>query len=146
MISRVSRQFPDTSADALSRHASNHLPAGIRQFSETNTLSPGDLIGRAVAVADDARTIRTDARTSGDSSLSLKAGDAEIRALGFILSRFGITDLDAVAAVEQGELLARAVGVVARRNPELATLLASEIQSRGDPAMAHALLALSKNN
>ncbi|WP_350352497.1 hypothetical protein ABS642_05150 [Microbacterium sp. A8/3-1] len=85
--------------------------------------------------AQRARETALDALESGNPTVVLRAGDAEVRALS-MLSALGETSEDEIQFRVAAKDLAAAVIRVARRDPATAEVIAAELDSMYRPAIA----------
>ncbi|TFC83720.1 hypothetical protein E3T23_01805 [Cryobacterium cheniae] len=128
------------SVDSIYRHIRSHLAQDVRAaLRGSQGLSTSDMIQRLADVANDALHARRAALEAGHTQNSLRAGDAELRALTVLLGRFGIDDLELIDQLKAGETLARAVGQATTRNPAIGTEVATRLRLLGDSQTADAL-------
>lgn len=141
-ISRISRQLWAPGRDSIRHHIrSYHLPAAIQGEVERVTgLDTTTLLARVGDIATRARTSAQEAEEAGDRAGVLKAGDAELRALG-ILSASGVhseADMELNAAFRD---IARAVYLTARRGERDAVeTIAAELYEAGRAEIAEDIL------
>lgn len=130
-VSQLSQQF-GVSRDALYRHLKWHLrPTVQRAVVTVPDARPLALVERLADIANDARAARRNAYASGNAGLGARLGDAETRALDSLADRFRI-DHGSVAADRAREAqVARAVDRALKHSPELAALVANELEAEG---------------
>jgi len=145
-VSVVSRRF-SLSPAGVYRHLSAHLSPVLRAVLRgTEGVSTGTLLQRIADVADSARQARISALENGATTTALRAGDAEIRAITVLSERFDLSDVDVIDQILEGELLARAVGNIARNNPTIAHSMIAELRASGADTLADALYTISQNS
>jgi hypothetical protein len=114
-------------------------------FRASQKLNTRDLIARVADIANDAQSTRRAAIAVGEDSVALKAGDAELRALSVLTSRFGVDDLLVLEQLGDAQKLARAVGSLAATHPEAVRTLAIALERSGATEMATSLSSVLKN-
>ncbi|MFK3678695.1 hypothetical protein ACI2IP_13265 [Microbacterium sp. NPDC090218] len=98
-------------------------------------LDSSTIAARIVDAAQRARETALKALESGNSATVLRAGDAEVRALG-MLTAMGETSEQEIQFRAAAKDLAAAVIRVARRDPATAEVIASELDRMHRPAIA----------
>lgn len=136
-ISRISRQPGLPGRDSIRAHiAAGHLPQQLQATIERmQGLDSATIAARVVDAAQRARETALDALQSGNATVVLRAGDAEVRALG-MLTAMGETSEDEVTLRTMHRDVAAAVIRVARRDPETAEIIAAELDSMHRPSIA----------
>ena len=134
------------SVAGVKRHIAGHMAPELReQLRGSQAMNVTDLLQRLADIANDARDARTRALDAGNVSISLKAGDAELRALATITGRLGVDDSAVLAQLRDGEMLARAVGSLIRSHPQAVEALVAALEQGGASEMAGALTAVLRN-
>jgi hypothetical protein len=127
----IASAFPPVGRNALARHARAHLSPQQKLDMATSELFVTALTVQRVAdIAARAREIASDALGRGHATTALKAGDAELRAL-LVLHAGGIKTEDVIDELDTLRGVATAAVAAARRNPELALLIAEEADQFG---------------
>lgn len=129
------------SRDSIRRHvAGGHLPEQIAErVAQMHGLDSTAIASRVVDIAQRARTAGLEALEAGDRRGVLQAGDAELRALA-ALGGAGI-DSEADVWMQHGTAtMTRAVYAVAQQHPEVAHLVAEDLQQRDRDDLADDLL------
>lgn len=140
-VSTVANRF-GVGPHSLRRHLQNHAAPGARGvLGPREGADPAMVLERALAVADAVRTVRLQAERSGDHREVLRAGESELKALTVLSVRLGMDAESTVQALAEAKVLARAVGDVARVDPEVGEAIASRLELRGSAEMAEALRA-----
>lgn len=101
------------------------------------------LIDRIFGIADDLARTRERLQSSGHLAGAVRAGDAELRALTTLLDRLGVDHLDTLALLDDGDQLAKAVGQLARSNPDAGRQLADYLDQLGATTLAEPLRAIT---
>lgn len=120
-ISRISRQTWAPGRDSIRFHVrAHHLPAQLQDVVERVTgLDTTTVLARVSDIATRARTSAQEAEEAGDRAGVLKAGDAELRALG-MLSVHGETSEADIELRDAFAAISRAVYLSARRGERVA--------------------------
>lgn len=136
-ISRISRQSWAPGRDSIRAHIqAGHLPQQLQATIERmQGLDSATIAGRIVDAAQRARETALDALDAGNPTVVLRAGDAEVRALG-MLSAMGETSETEVEMRIAFRDIAAAVFRVARRDPAAAEQIAAELESMYRPLLA----------
>jgi hypothetical protein len=105
-VSQVVRDYAkrdhfSISADALGRHIRQHLAPELRAaLTNVSGLGAVSIASRMRAIADAAREAREVAYAAGRTTLGIRAGDAEARALALLADRLGIVHEQVLDDVE----------------------------------------------
>lgn len=136
-ISRISRQTWAPGRDSIRAHIqAGHLPQQLQETVERmHGLDSVTIAGRVVDAAQRARETALDALQSGNPTVVIRAGDAEVRALS-MLSAMGETSETEVQLRTMYRDVAMAVIRVARRDPATAEVIAAELESMHRPTIA----------
>ena len=136
-ISRISRQTWAPGRDSIRAHIqSGHLAPQLQATVERqHGLDSVTIAGRVVDAAQRARETALDALQSGNPTVVLRAGDAEVRALS-MLSAMGETSEQEVQLRTMYRDVATAVIRVARRDPATAEVIAAELDAMHRPTIA----------
>lgn len=140
-ISRIARHPEMPSRDSIRRHvAGGHLPAALAEkVAAMHGLDTTALAARVVDIAQRAREVGLEALEAGDRRGVLQAGDAELRALS-ALGSAGINSEADVWMQHGTATMTRAVYAVAKDHPEVAQLIAADLQQRDRDDLADDLL------
>lgn len=135
-ISQISRHFT-ISEDSVRRHLRRHLsPAALAAVRITEPVPASTLVERVSEIAGAARAARERLLEAGNVMHSVRAGDAEIRALGFLADRLGI-DRDKVAQdAAKGRAIALALVAAVHQAPELGELVAQALDAASHSEIA----------
>lgn len=135
-ISSIARRFA-VSSDAVYRHTRRHFSAAAREaMTGPAGLAPSDVAARVLAVADAARDLRLTSATSGRRGDAVRSMSVELKALETLSDRFGIENSDVLAEIAQLSTLATSLARLMRRDPTVATALASELRDDGHSDLA----------
>jgi hypothetical protein len=124
------------SASATHRHIALHLSPLMRSYLPAD---PFDLYAVAREVAHRAGEVADAAYEAGDGALTLKAGDARLRAVTGLSDRFGVVEPNAAERAETVEALtslARAVFGVVRRDGVIGERIAQALDRAGEDELA----------
>jgi hypothetical protein len=146
-LSRISRTYA-ISSDSLRRHIQAHAAPVIRDaLADESSGLAFTTMARLLEVADAARNTRLSASAEGQLSVALRAGDAEVRALGALGSRLGVEAEAAseVAAARSLHAMARALAVVIREQPQVGLAVAAQMDGDGDSAGADPIRDLANS-
>lgn len=127
-FARISRMEGAPSRDSIRRHVlAGHLDAAAQEAVErAHGLDTIAIAGRFADGARRAREAGLDALESGNVTLSLKALDTEARLLGMLTSMGVEREYDADLALGARDI-ARAALVAAQSHPEVAEIIAAEL-------------------
>ena len=136
-ISRISRQPGLPGRDSIRAHiAAGHLPEQLQGTIERQQgLDAVTITARIADAAERARTTALDAVEAGNATVVLRAGDAEVRALG-MLTAMGETSETEIQLRTMFRDVAMAVIRVARRDAATAEIIAAELDAMHRPAIA----------
>jgi transposase-like protein len=135
-VSQLAQQH-GVSRDALYRHLKWHLRPAVQQaLPSVPSVRPLSLVERYAEIADAAQTARRSAYASGNAALGARLGDAETRALDSLADRFKIDHASVAADRAREAQVARAVDRALKLSPELAALVAAELEAEGLRDMA----------
>lgn len=130
-VTQIARRF-GISTDSAYRHLRSHVaPAARDALLGPGSLPAADLAQRVLDVADAARDLRITAVTSGRRGDALKAMGSELKALGTLSERLGVTDSDVLAELNQLSTLVTALARLMRRSPDVGAALALELRDDG---------------
>ncbi len=129
------------SRDSIRRHVQGgHLPAAIaEEVARAHGLDATSISARIVDIARRARETALEAQEARDRRGVLAAGDSELRALTALGGAGVETEHDAFMR-DGVAVLARSALAVAQAHPELAELLAADLQQRDRDDLADDLL------
>lgn len=146
-ISRISRQPGLPGRDSIRAHiAAGHLPQQLQATIERmQGLDSATIAARVVDAAQRARETALDAMSNGNPTVVLRAGDAEVRALG-MLTAMGEPSEDEVTLRTMHRDVTAAVIRVARRDPATAEITAAELDSMHRPGIADDIRDQSANS
>lgn len=136
-FSRISRMTGAPSRDSIRRHVlAGHLdPAAQEAVERAHGLDTIAIAGRFADGARRAREAGLDALDSGNVILSLKALDTEARLLGMLTAMGVEREYDADLALGARDI-ARAALVAAQNYPEVAEIIATELDRVRRPDLA----------
>ena len=136
-ISRIARQAGAPGRDSIRYHIqAGHLPAQLQDAVERVTgLDATTIAARVVDAAQRARETALDALASSDHTVVIRAGDAEVRALG-MLSAMGETSEAEIQLRAAFRDVTAAVFRVARHDPGVAERIAAELDGMHRPLLA----------
>lgn len=139
-FSRIARNNGAPSRDSLRRHvAQGHLPAALQDRAErAQGLDLTTIVSRISDVAQRARRTALEAAEAGDRAGVLRAGDGELRALT-ALQGAGIDDERQAALLAMRGAVAKAAYSLAQTSPELAEMIAIELENDGHHDLADEL-------
>jgi hypothetical protein len=129
------------SASATHRHRALHLTSLLRS---TLPVDPFGLYEVAREVALRAEEVADRAFEAGDDALTLKAGDARLRAVTNLSDRYGTIEPNAGESAEvvaDLSTLARAIAQAARREPLVGQVVCAVLDETGHPGLASQLRA-----
>ncbi|CAI9386536.1 hypothetical protein [Microbacterium sp. T2.11-28] len=140
-INDVSRRF-GVSGDSIRRHLNFHLkPALAAAIKAAPEMRPASFVERVLAVANDAQRARRAAYQTGNSWLAARLGDSELKALGVLSDRLGISHDDAANDLRDAASIARVMGQLVRSHPQLADVIADAFGSDDRPDLADEIRA-----
>lgn len=134
------------SASAAARHWRNHVRASLTLATDVNkdNSSPSDFATRLMGLADDAARLRQHARTSGNSSLLIRALAAEQSAVTTLMSRLGIDDSGTIEVLTNYTMLVAAIVEMVNAEPRLGTTLADALDNHGATEIASDVRAMTQ--
>jgi hypothetical protein len=132
------------SASSLRRHARGHLAAALLIDSRNNGTGPTDIVQIVLDALLDTVAVRHTALRTGNTSLLLRAAQTTQSLAGALLDKFGVEDIEDIAAFREGEALGRAVAHVVREDPQLGSALVARLRHEGDTDLADAITHLTR--
>lgn len=146
-ISRIARQAGAPGRDSLRFHIqAGHLPAQLQDAVERVTgLDSTTIAARIVDAAQRAPETALVALASSDHTVAIRAGDAEVRALG-MLTHMGETSEAEIQLRAGFRDVTAAVYRVARRDPDVAERIAAELDQMHRPLVADDLRAQARTD
>lgn len=141
-ISRISRQTWAPGRDSIRFHVrAHHLPAQLQDVVERVTgLDTTTVLARVSDIATRARAASLEAEEAGDRAGVLKAGDAELRALGMLSAHGEHSEAD-IELRDAFAAIARAVYLSARRGErDTVSAVAAELYEMGRAEIAEDIL------
>lgn len=136
-ISRIARQPFSPGRDSIRAHIqAGHLPQQLQVTIERmQGLDSATIAGRIVDAAQRARETALDALDAGNPTVVLRAGDAEVRALGMLSAMGETSETEVEMRIAFRDIVA-AVFRVARRDPAAAEQIAAELETMHRPLLA----------
>ena len=133
-ISSVSAEF-GVSISSLRRHRDTHLLVSVAEV-EAAGLLPVEILTRLHGVADRLHEAADAAEQAGRTADLIRAADAERRALVSILDVSGVTHEQVLHDLALGNNVTRAIVRLSRHRPDLAELVADELDTLDQRALA----------
>lgn len=140
-LSRIARSSPSApSRDSLRRHVQQgHLPVQLQdRAARAQGLDLTTLVSRVSDIAQRARSTALEAVESSNHAAAVRAGDAELRALTALVG-LGVDDERQAALLAMRGAVARAAYTVAQSTPEVAELIAIQLDRDGHHDLADEL-------
>jgi hypothetical protein len=117
------------SESSISRHWLNHRQPDLvsipMDYAED---APSDLLARVMSIADDARNLRVNAQLSGNPVSSVRAMDAELKAIAFAADKLGVGSSTLLKNYENLGSVVMAVRKLIERHPKVGIELRSLIR------------------
>lgn len=137
LVSRVSSEFGGLSIAGLRRHRDRHMTTTAAQLYAAG-LDPVDLVVRLAEIAERLHDAAEAAEQAGRVADMVRASDGQRRAIQSLLDH-GVKHEEPLAMAEAYRVVARAVFVAARTNPEVAEAVAAVLDRADQPQHARDL-------
>jgi hypothetical protein len=144
-IAEVAAEYRN-SESAVRRHAANHLSGALIRDRYDGTTTTTDLLERLQEALRDVDRVRAAALATGRGELAIKAAVAARPIIETLMLRVGIDDLHVLSLLQEGEVLALAVGRLARQDPSFGQALALQLDGAGSDDMADTLRSVSNQH
>jgi hypothetical protein len=139
-VSHLSKQFFPLSEASLGRHLrAGHHQVGILQEARAAGMATTDLLEVITGALADVTAARAAALAAGNGTALVRAAMASQNIALGLLDRLGVTDLEIVAGLREGQQLAEAISYVARRDTEAGRAVQARLRHVGASEMVTAL-------
>lgn len=121
----------------LYRYRASSVGRVALESARADTASVADIVGTLTASLRDSDTVRRAALAQGRTSEALRAAQIVNQVSATLATRLGIDSTETAAALAQGEKVTDALVALIRETPDLASRMATELETRDERELAH---------